>query len=171
MYGIIVKRPKKEYYGFPLDIKEIDNLFVSYSNEELMNQIKASNMIPDLENSELAIGEMQNNKWVERKIIPVINDINVLEFSLPDFFKECQNPEIYCNYLYQNLAYLLKKSYISNELKHAIMNLKISLNGFIEDYQSLSYIEQRYLKYLFAKGFDISKNYQLQRTIIDEKKS
>ena len=179
IYGIIVKRPKKEIYGFPMILEQIDRLFCENSLEDLLNKIKESNIIPDFDPRfcEISIGINQNNKWVERKTVPLILDSFVLNYSLETIFKNSADSSIYCSCLYGKLAYLLKKTYPSLELKNAILKLQESSYDFLLAYKELSYVDQRFIKYIFAKEFDVQKIYQkiegvyLKRTILEEKKS
>lgn len=160
VYGLIVKREKQENYGFPMPLKEIDELTTAYTEEELLEQVSKSNIIPNIEkaNPSLGIAKKRNNKWVEDKQIPMIKDPFLIHYSLEEIFlKNPANQKTYCNVLYSRLSPLLAKQYISEPMKQAILAIRISVEEFLQRYAHLDYIDQRKIKYIFATEFDIRK--------------
>lgn len=163
IYGIIIKHPKKENYGFPLKLEEIDQIMTSNTKEELLSKIKDNNIIPYLnEESDFVVGIINDKKWIERKIIPTITDSFILYYP---FEKEFLNNSLEAaSYLYNQLVYLVDKKYVSEGLKKAILSLKHSPLEFIDNYHNLEYFEKRLIRYTYAKGFNLKKdNYMLQR--------
>ncbi len=167
IYGIIIKHPKKENYGFPFQSLEIiDQIMTSKTKEELLNDIKRLNIIPYLnDESNIAVGIMQNKKWIERKIIPTITDSYIINYPFEKIF--LNNPHELANYLYNQLVYLVNKNFISNEFKKTILALKTSYEDFLNDYQNLAYYEKRLIRYTLNKKINIKNekdNILLKRT-------
>ena len=170
IYGIIIKHPKKENYGFPFpNLETIDEIMTHNSSEELINKIKEQNVIPYLnQESSITIGIIKDKKWLERKIIPTITDEFILNYPFIEIFMKHSHE--YKTYLYNQLSYVTDKNYISLNFKNAILSLKKTPNEFIDLYKSLAYDEQRLIRYTLAKGFDLkNKDNILLKRIKEEK--
>ena len=176
-YGILIKHPKKENYGFPYQsLEDIDEIMTSNTKEQLLANIKEANIIPYLNNeSDISVGVIQDKKWIERKIIPTITDSFILNYPFSKVF--LTNPQEYSTYLANQLIYLVDKKYISENFKKAILTLKKSPNEFINLYETLDYSEKRLIKYTLNKGFDLKQFFKnsnqmiLQRIKEDENKN
>lgn len=170
IYGIIIKHPKKENYGFPYDsLKNIDLIMTNNSKEKLINNIKEANIIPYLnEESDISVGILKDKKWLERRIIPTITDAFILNYPFVEIFMEHYHE--YKTYLYNQLSYLVDKNYISDNFKEAILSLKKDVNKFINLYKSLGYEEQRLIRYTLAKGFDLKNENKILLQRIKEEK-
>ena len=176
-YGIIIKHPKRENYGFPYpSLENVDEIMTSNPKEELLANIKEANIIPYLnDESDIAVGIIQDKKWIERKIVPTITDSFILNYPFVKVF--LTNPQEYSTYLINQLNYLVDKKYISLKLKEAILALKKSPNEFINLYEILDYSEKRLIKYTLNKGFDLkqickdNKQMVLQRIKDDDSKN
>ena len=170
IYGIIIKHPKKENYGFPFpSLETIDEIMTNNSKEKLINNIKEANIIPYLnEESDINVGILKDKKWLERRIIPTITDEFILNYPFIETFMKHSHE--YKSYLYNQLSYLVDKNYISLNFKNAILSLKKSSEEFINIYKSLTYEEQRLIRYTLSKGFDLkNENNILLKRIKEEK--
>lgn len=172
-YGIIVKRNKQENYGFPMDLKMIDNLTTTYSQRQLMEQLKNSNIIPylDVLHDTLSIAKNRQGKWIEDKTTPLITDSLILNYDFKQFIQANKtNFPNYARTIYSNLYYLLGKSYINEELKHAILSLKALPDTFLQVYENLNYHDQRLFRYLFYQQSEIEKNLMGKNPNLQRKK-
>ncbi len=152
-YGLIIKRPKKENYGFPMSLKQIDYLTTTYSLKQLYDKLKTANIIVGLEDNLdiFSIGEKKSNKWLERKKLPLITNIEVLTFPINQITNE------HIQYLANNLNYLKDKNYTTKPMKDLIKSLKMGQQAFIKAFQMLDYEDERYIRYLLAKNFDLKE--------------
>ena len=167
VYGIIVKQAKRENYGFPYkSLETIDEIMTSNKKADLIAKLKEENIIPYLtDECDIAVGIVENKKWLERKIIPTITDKEILTFPFEEIFMKYENECSLC--LYNQLIYLVDKNYVSLEFKNALLSLKKDAKTFINLYKTLPYVDRRLLRYTLFKNLHLvqENNILLKRTI------
>lgn len=170
IYGLAIKRRDKNDYCIPMPLEEIDALFIQYSKETILKQMKENDsVITESNPNNVVIKKYQNGKWIDKNI-EIITDSIVLEFSLPELFQNEQESNKLLNILSSHFKHYLEKDYVREEFKQAILATKKDKDSFLEKIKYLNYSELRRIRLCLYKACEPKKekvetltDYLLQR--------
>lgn len=160
VYAICVRRMNKNDYCIPMELEQIDELFLKYSKEQVLELLRTNDsVLNETDPNLLSIKKLVNGKYISLKYLDIINDHRLLDIPLYYFFKEEKSGSRYCHILYNHLHHLLNKSYVSEIFKQAIIALNESKESFLTSISSLSYSERRIIRLAIYPYVDISNLY------------
>ncbi len=164
MYGIAISRDNMEDYVLPMDLKTIDEIFLTHSKKEILEILKQNDSVITETNPELLkIEKYIYPKWKDIHL-DIITDPNILTFSFEDLFLSEKEDKI-LHILYNHFSPYLKKDYIRKEYKEAIEAMKENKNSFLEKLKFLEYDEIREIRVYLSKKVNLKKQESLSLKI------
>ncbi len=159
MYGIGIIRKNREDYVLPMpSLQSIDEVFLHYSKEEVLNILKQNDsVITENDASLLRIEKNIQGKWKDIHI-DIIDNPKILEFSFAKLFISFKEEMKILNILYNHFSIYLKKSYVREEMKQAIESMKLGKEKFLEALNYLNYDEMREIRVYVSKKIDMTQN-------------
>ncbi len=177
MYGIGIKKNDWEDYVLPMnDLKTIDQIFFTYTPQEILEKLKQNDSVITETNPELlTIEKYVNGKWREVK---KITDETILKFSIEQVLDSKEENKV-LHILLNHFRPYLKKNYISSEFKKVIADMELGKEAFLKDFSLLTYEEEREIRIYLSKILEIPKEekntkleeYRLQRKVEEKKAS
>jgi len=157
IYGLGIKRSHYEDYCIPMDLKDIDELFLQYPKKQILDILKQNDsVITETDENTLCIEKYINGKW-KKDAVEIIDEESTLTFSFEELLNQEETSKKILNFLYNHFRNLLTKNYISNEMKQTIIAMQKTKEEFLNSLHNLKYYEERKIRVYLKKQKDIYK--------------